>query len=148
MFQQDVKYSSPGAERLPDHVQVHSEISVCNGVSHAINAAPGNFRVARREIRMTAPYALRGLADDLDIPDHRILLFLAGKESGPVHTRKIAADTPNRAVDMPEIVPHPQDRILFHTGCASASTFSRIVSGSAPGVSTSTSMPSNSLSSN
>jgi hypothetical protein len=36
--------------------------------------------MTRRQFGMTAPDALGSFADDLDIPDHRILLFLAGKK--------------------------------------------------------------------
>ena len=104
--------------------------------------------MARRKLGMTAPDALGGFAYDFDIPDHGVLLFLVGEKGGPIHPGKIATNSFYRELDMQKIVLHPQDIGRFHTGCASARTFSRNRSGRAPGVSTSTSMPSSSLNSN
>ncbi len=118
------------------------------GIPHSVYTTPRDFRVADGKLGVSAPDTLSRLADDLDVSDHGILLFLVGKKGRAIHPPKISIDPLNGKLDVLEIVTHARYIRRLHTGCASANTFARHFSGTAPGVSTSTSTPSNSLTSN
>ncbi len=78
------------------------------------------------------------LANDLEIPNHRILSFFIRQKTHFGNVICITMKALNRLNDVAEIVRHPQGIGFAQTGSASVMTCLRNFSGKARGVSTST----------
>jgi hypothetical protein len=114
---------------------------VGHSIAHQVDVGPGNVGVLRRVIGMMTFDVSGGFAQDLDIADHRVLLFLAGEKSRFVQVCRVAFDPLNGLQDMMEILRQPLRVGFAHTGTASRNTRSRQLIGSALGVNTSTGTP-------
>ncbi len=108
---------------------------------------PAESELSRREWKLRIPLheleesesdATARLADDLDTADRRILNELVSREFLGVHPGQVVCDPIGRSHNVREVVGKPR---LAHTGTAVETTASRKLSGSAPGVTTSTSTP-------
>ena len=93
------------------------------------------------EVGMIALYVTSGLAEYLEVADHRILRHLVLQKARFIHIVGVALNALNGLKNVREVVRETL-WIVAHTGTASASTASRNLSGNAFGVSTSTGTPS------
>ncbi|EJN33622.1 hypothetical protein PMI37_01533 [Pseudomonas sp. GM80] len=66
--------------RFPHYSQVDIEVTVSNPVTHSAHIAPGNHWMLRHEIRKAVHYFGRGLANDDQTHDDRLLSSLIVNE--------------------------------------------------------------------
>ncbi len=101
----------------PDLAEVHSRIFVDQNVPQAAETAPGNLR---GPVTRLWREALRGLADDLQVPDHCILRLWVSHEGVPT-VGCVRFYTPHAFQDVNKI-----EAVVVHSGTASATIRSRM----------------------
>ena len=89
-------------------------VAVRHAVAHGVHQRPRHSRMGGRKRGMETCNIVRGLPDDLKIPDDCVLRFFVAKKGNLGHILDVAVDTFNRLDDMLEVVDHPQDVSLTH----------------------------------
>src|SRR3989338_1541112 len=143
VFDLCVQLRQAGMDGFPDYFHIHLEVSVRKRVSHFVGESQRQVIVFVGKLFVVALDVARCLANDFKVPYHRVLSFAVLQECNFVHAIDVMLDALNRFENMAKVF-RQAERIGFaHTGKASFITQSLKLSCNAPGVRTSTDMPSN-----
>ena len=89
---------------LPHHCQVDGEVTVCEHVAHLPCCAKRHLRMRGGELRIALKHLVACLAEDLDVPDDRVLDEVALPECDFVRVGRVGLDSPHGIQHVADIV--------------------------------------------